>query len=90
MSGSAHTSERRQFGRRKVSVNGQIDLPLRQLLPCKVHDFSPTGAQLEVDTHDWLPSKFHLLIGKASYECAVRHRDGAVVGVAFTGGHCAK
>ena len=75
--------ERRQFGRRKVAAEGMIELPLRPLLPCRVVDISPVGAQLEVDGLAWLPSKFRLITGRARYECAVRHRDGSIVGVVF-------
>ena len=90
MSTTERTTERRQFGRRKIAIDGQIEMPLRPLLACKVLDFSAAGAQLEVETHEWLPSKFHLLVGKATYECTVRHRDKTILGVVFTGGHCAK
>ena len=78
-----HIPERRQFGRRRVAVEGMIELPLRPLLPCRVLDISPIGAQLEVDGLAWLPSKFRLITGRNCYECAVRHRDCSIVGVVF-------
>ena len=75
--------DRRHFGRRKISSAGQIELPLRPLLDCRVLDISPAGAMLEVGAKEWLPSRFRLITENARYECVVKHRDGAIVGVSF-------
>jgi len=83
MAAFAVNLERRSFGRRKASTAGLIELPLRPLLECRVLDISQAGAMLEVGCREWLPSKFRLIVGVAKYDCVVRHRDGAIVGVSF-------
>lgn len=83
MTAFGRQTERRHFGRRKVATAAQIELPLRPLLACHVIDISPAGAMLEVGPKEWLPSRFRLITQNARYECTVKHRDGAIVGVAF-------
>jgi len=86
MTAFALKSDRRSFGRRKVALDAMIEIPLRPLQPCHVLDFSSVGAMLAVHSSFYVPSRFRLVMEKRTYECTVRHREGAIVGVSFAFG----
>lgn len=75
--------DRRQFGRRSVSLDGFVRVPLRAPIPCKLVNMSEGGALLAVDKSTWLPQAFRLTIGNFETECTVRHRRDDLIGVEF-------
>ena len=75
--------ERRQFGRRQVALDGEVKVPLRQPLPCRLLNMSEGGALLEVDKWEWVPAKFRVKVGNFETECQVRHREEMHIGVEF-------
>lgn len=81
----AHKAERRQFGRRVETIQSWILIPGRPRISCRVRNYSPIGALLELEPPDWLPFRFALKIdGHAqSVPCEVRHRTPHGVGVRF-------
>ena len=76
--------ERRQFGRRQVAFEGQVHVPLRPPLACRMLNLSQGGALLEIDRYEWVPAKFRVVVGHFESECVVRHRDRRHIGVEFT------
>ncbi len=76
--------DRREFGRRKVALEGLIWVPCRGKIPCLVSNISIMGALLELDPHTWLPAKFRLVVGdKFDVDCTLAHRTAITAGVNF-------
>lgn len=81
-----HHHEQRQFGRRPVSIAGEVILPLRPPIPCHIHDLSAKGALIEVPDSGQLPSRFKLEapLAEIKTNCnLVRRVDDRCVGVSF-------
>lgn len=76
--------ERRDFGRRKIALEGIIWVPARAKVPCLVSNISVMGALVELDPRVWLPAKFRLVVaGKIDVECTLAHRTALAAGVTF-------
>jgi hypothetical protein len=76
--------ERREFGRRKVALEGIIWVPCRGKVPCLVSNISIMGALVELDPRVWLPAKFRLVVGdKIDVDCTLAHRTSLAAGVNF-------
>lgn len=75
--------ERREFGRREVALPGQILVPLRPALPCRLLNVSRGGALLEVVGADFVPNRFKLQVGNFIADCEIRHRTSRSIGVEF-------
>jgi hypothetical protein len=57
--------------------------PKAPLIDCKVVDYSPGGACLEVSGQPKLPNRFELLFGGTKKRCRVVWTAGRRLGVAF-------
>ena len=75
--------ERREFARRQVALDGELKVPLRAPLPCRMLNVSRGGALLEVGKWEWVPNKFSVKFGNFQSLCHVRHRDKSYIGVEF-------
>lgn len=77
--------DRRNFGRRKTNLHGWIEVQGRPRLRCLVKDISIGGALLALDTPQWLPYNFRLLIEATRFAswCEVRHQAPGAMGVRF-------
>jgi hypothetical protein len=74
---------KRSNDRHQVLMSGTILFPDSKL-DCAVHDLSPAGASIEVDSQTGIPDSFDLLLadtGKRS--CRVVWRKAERIGVAF-------
>jgi hypothetical protein len=65
------------------SVAKLITGPRDPLIDCRVVDYSPGGACLEISAQLTLPTRFELLFGGTRKRCRVVWRAGMRVGVAF-------
>lgn len=80
--------DQRRFGRKEVVIHGWVEAPLRQPMPCLIHNLSIDGALIELAEAGQLPANFHLRAEAANLfvRCDVVHRQGAhFVGVVFEG-----
>jgi hypothetical protein len=68
---------------RNADVAKLIVGPKVPVVDCKVVDYSPGGACLEVWAQTKLPDRFELLFGGTKKRCRVVWRTGRRVGVAF-------
>jgi hypothetical protein len=77
--------ERRQFGRRTVTMHGWILVEGRPRIACTVRNISVEGALLELTAPAWLPYYFRLVIDVSNFEteCELRHQSPSSIGVRF-------
>jgi hypothetical protein len=68
---------------RNADVAKLIVGPKVPVVDCKVIDYSPGGACLEVWAQTTLPDRFELLFGGSKKRCRVVWRTGRRLGVAF-------
>lgn len=68
---------------RNANVAKLIVGPKEPVVDCKVVDYSPGGACLEVWAQTKLPDRFELLFGGTKKRCRVVWRTGRRLGVAF-------
>ena len=80
-----HESERRQFGRRAVRLQGWVEVPGRPRISCFVSNISGTGARLELMDDFFLPYHFHISIPDEGMRrrCEVKYTAHRVVGVRY-------
>jgi hypothetical protein len=80
-------NERRRARRYSVSNGARIVRPDGSVVDiCRMLDVSATGARLEVNIDDRLPSDFVLLLshdGRLRRSCSLVWREGSSVGVRF-------
>jgi hypothetical protein len=57
--------------------------PKAPVIECRVIDFSPGGACLEIQGQSTLPNRFELLFGGSKKRCRVVWSAGRRLGVAF-------
>jgi hypothetical protein len=57
--------------------------PKTPVIDCKVVDYSPGGACLEIFEHTKLPNRFELLFGGTKKRCRVVWSTGRRLGVSF-------
>lgn len=84
----AKTTHPRRFSRVRpsglVSTGAKIMTgPRDPAIDCKMIDFSPGGACLDVDLKTTLPARFELLHANTRKRCRVVWRTGRRVGVTF-------
>jgi len=67
-----------------VSDKGQIIIgPKLPVVACRLIDYAPGGACLEIFPMVTLPARFELLHGKVRKKCRVIWRRGIRIGVVF-------
>ena len=75
--------ERRSSPRKRILKSGKIFLG-KHVVPCAVRNLSATGACLQVQTTEGLPSEFNVsLADQAARPCKVVWRDETRIGIAF-------
>jgi PilZ domain len=75
--------ERRQFSRTRLLKSGKIHLGKHEV-PCTVYNLSETGAKLQVQTTEGLPSEFIFSMPeRPPRPCEVIWRDYAKLGIRF-------
>lgn len=57
--------------------------PKTPVIDCRVIDYSPGGACLEISGQIKLPDRFELLFGRTRKRCRIVWRAGRRIGVAF-------
>ncbi len=85
MRGRQDGKDRRLFGRRLVTIHGEVHIPGRPTTVCIIRDLSVGGARLEFHSRPWLPYSFRLTAPGAGLDvvCEVRHDRMSGVGVEF-------
>ena len=72
----------RPTGRNSDAAKLIVD-PKAPVIECRVIDFSPGGACLEIQGQSTLPNRFELLFGGSKKRCRVVWSAGRRLGVAF-------
>ena len=75
--------EHRRASRSRMLKSGKIHLG-KHAVPCTVHNLSDTGAKLQVQTTEGLPSEFVFsMLERPPRECEVVWRNEAKLGIRF-------
>ena len=78
--------EKRQAIRRQLCLSASIVVEPGEVLACKLHDVSETGARIETSRPEAVPERFTLLLtphGFPRRECRVVWRRDGFLGVTF-------
>ncbi|MBV8793000.1 MAG: PilZ domain-containing protein [Pseudolabrys sp.] len=79
-------SDKRRSTRRPIRYTAWIKMPNDQLQGCALSDISDTGARLDVENVDAIPSEFILMLssrGTPQRKCKVVWRNDSQIGVDF-------